>query len=254
MTQHTATSSSEQPVITLGDVVGFVARNHDRLLPTIGGDTKFSVTRATNKIVFKPPRDQFDGNLVKVLALFNESPSYKTTRFTKTTANASYLLGMFWEIVVERRSMDPPEETPNEEKEILSAPLSQQKALRQARNGQGQYKKKLLSLRKICYITGLAEREFLRASHILPWAKCDNNAQRLDEYNGLLLSPNLDTLFDKGFISFEDNGAILISSKLPPSVEEAFGVNRSFRGVDLGDRTKSYLARHRSIVFKQPAR
>jgi predicted restriction endonuclease len=50
----------------------------------------------------------------------------------------------------------------------------------------------------------------LRASHIVPWADCDDE-QRLDIHNGLLLSALWDGAFDQGLVSFADDGAVLAS-------------------------------------------
>ena len=46
-----------------------------------------------------------------------------------------------------------------------------------------------------CAVTGLKVTEALRASHAKPWAECDSDAERLDVFNGFLLSANLDALF-----------------------------------------------------------
>src|SRR3977135_1680410 len=56
-----------------------------------------------------------------------------------------------------------------------------------------------------CPLTGITEPALLRASHIVPWAECDD-AQRLDVHNGLLLSALWDAAFDAGLISFADDG------------------------------------------------
>lgn len=65
-----------------------------------------------------------------------------------------------------------------------------------------------------CPITGITDPALLRASHIVPWAECDNDAQRLDVYNGLLLSPLWDAAFDAGRVSFAYTGEILLHPKL----------------------------------------
>jgi predicted restriction endonuclease len=64
-----------------------------------------------------------------------------------------------------------------------------------------------------CALTGITEPVLLRASHIVPWADC-NDEQRLDVHNGLLLSAFWDAAFDKGLVSFDDNGRPLPSPKL----------------------------------------
>lgn len=74
-----------------------------------------------------------------------------------------------------------------------------------------------------CAITGLAVPELLRASHIKPWADCETDAERLDIYNGLLLAPQWDALFDKGFITIDDSGKVVFSPTLDPTARNALG-------------------------------
>ncbi len=73
-----------------------------------------------------------------------------------------------------------------------------------ARRGQGMFKTNVRTLESCCRITRVERFEHLRASHIRPWRNSDNE-QRLDGENGLLLTPTIDHLFDRGFISFEDS-------------------------------------------------
>lgn len=81
----------------------------------------------------------------------------------------------------------------------------------EARIGQGEFRKRVLRRAESkCEVTEVDNTEFLIASHIRAWADCENGTDRLDGNNGLLLSPNLDKLFDKGVISFNDDGEMLI--------------------------------------------
>jgi len=84
------------------------------------------------------------------------------------------------------------------------------KAIVMARRGQGLFKRRVMELETACRITGVSKIDHLRASHCKPW-RDSNNEERLDGENGLLLTPNADHLFDRGFIGFEDNGDVLIS-------------------------------------------
>ena len=84
-----------------------------------------------------------------------------------------------------------------------------------SRIGQGAFRVNLFKLWQSCSVTNANIPEILRASHIKPW-KNSNNTERLNPYNGLLLTPTFDSLFDKGFISFEDDGFIILSKKLSP--------------------------------------
>lgn len=67
-----------------------------------------------------------------------------------------------------------------------------------------------------CPLTGIADPALLRASHIVPWAACDNDAHRLDVHNGLLLSALWDAAVDSGLVSFADDGTVLTAVALSP--------------------------------------
>ena len=86
-----------------------------------------------------------------------------------------------------------------------------------ARRGQGLFKSRVELVEKACRITGLRRPEHLVASHIKPWRDA-NDSEKLDGYNGLLLSPHVDHLFDRHYISFTNQGKILISPMLSSGV------------------------------------
>ncbi|HEX8739921.1 MAG TPA: HNH endonuclease signature motif containing protein [Casimicrobiaceae bacterium] len=79
-----------------------------------------------------------------------------------------------------------------------------------ARRVQGVFKDRVRRIERACRITGVDRTEHLRASHCKPW-RDSTNEERLDGENGLLLTPNADHLFDRGFIGFSDRGDVLIS-------------------------------------------
>ena len=101
-----------------------------------------------------------------------------------------------------------------------------------------------------CAVTGLAVPELLRASHIKPWADCGTDAERLDVYNGLLLAPHLDAAFDRGFITFEGDGAMVVSPALGPEDCAVLGVDRGLRAKALAEGHRGYLEWHRTRVYK----
>ena len=101
-----------------------------------------------------------------------------------------------------------------------------------------------------CCVTGLDVPERLRASHIRPWAMCDRDEERLDVFNGLLLSPNLDALFDGGWITFGPDGKMLVSAALPSTALGALGIAPDCQVHGLQARHEKYLAFHRQIVFR----
>lgn len=101
-----------------------------------------------------------------------------------------------------------------------------------------------------CCVTGLAVPSLLRASHIRPWAKCENDEQRLDVFNGLLLAPHLDALFDGGWVSFSDEGQLLTSPQLEPSAQAILGVSFLQKVTGLSSQHLPYLAYHRNNEFR----
>jgi HNH endonuclease len=96
-----------------------------------------------------------------------------------------------------------------------------------------------------CPLTGITEPALLRASHIVPWADC-TDAQRLDVHNGLLLSALWDAAFDRGLISFADDGTVLASPQLSESARNALGLVNARPLTGLREGHKANLALHRS--------
>lgn len=87
------------------------------------------------------------------------------------------------------------------------------------------------------------------ASHIKPWAVSEAK-EKLDINNGLLLCPNHDKLFDGGYISFDDNGSILISEKLENNDRVFMNVTEKM-SVTLYEESKNYMEYHREYVFQK---
>jgi HNH endonuclease len=96
-----------------------------------------------------------------------------------------------------------------------------------------------------CPITGITDPDLLRASHIVPWAECDD-ALRLDVHNGLLLSVLWDAAFDTGLISFTDDGTSLVSPELTTSARTALGIESAPRLLSLRDAHRANLSAHRT--------
>ena len=96
-----------------------------------------------------------------------------------------------------------------------------------------------------CAVTGIALPEVLRASHAKPWAECASDAERLDVFNGFLLSANLDALFDRFLISFSEEGSLLLSPRITPDMQTHLGVNQSLRLRWLAGEHQAYLHYHR---------
>lgn len=122
--------------------------------------------------------------------------------------------------------------------------MTEKDAIIKARVGQGLFRQKLIEYWRGCSVTQCHTYPLLMASHIRPWRKSDN-VQRLDVFNGLLLTPNLDKLFDKGYISFNKNGDIICSDFLPASDRKILGVDDSLRLMHIEEQHLPYLQYHR---------
>ena len=116
-----------------------------------------------------------------------------------------------------------------------------------ARIGQGKFRSALIQLYKGCLVTGIRTSEVLRAAHIHRWADCSETpAMRVDINNGLLLTANLDALFEVGLISFDDTGKIIISDRLIAKTQKELNISANTRLlVTLNESQRMYLAKHR---------
>lgn len=135
-------------------------------------------------------------------------------------------------------------------KENHSITETEREAIVMARRGQGLFKQRVLHVEKSCRVTGVDRIEHLRASHCKPWRDATNE-ERLDGDNGLLLTPNVDHLFDRGFLGFDDNGDILVSPVAHPESLARMGIDAA-RSANVGTFSsgqRKYLAFHREYVL-----
>ncbi len=128
-------------------------------------------------------------------------------------------------------------------------PLTEREKVQAARIGQGQFRADLLELWDYrCPITQVDARELLRASHIKPWTD-STNFERLDPYNGLLLCAHVDALFDRGLISFENDGTMLISVVLSQENLQRLDLSQSVVLSGLNEASFPYLRYHRDSIY-----
>ena len=121
----------------------------------------------------------------------------------------------------------------------------------QARLGQGQFRDAFMARwGDRCAVTGLTCPELLRASHVKPW-KSSSHRQRLDPNNGLLLAAHLDALFDKGLISFDDRGEMLLSSRVQTDERTQLSLPKRLR-IAPDAALRAYLLHHREELFDRP--
>lgn len=117
-----------------------------------------------------------------------------------------------------------------------------------SRLGQGFFRSELIRLNRKCAISSCENTSLLIASHIKPWRECQNK-ERIDPYNGLLLLPTFDKLFDQGLISFTNNGVIMISEQIL-SYYKLLGLAIDTI-IHVDPKQHKYLEYHRENIFKK---
>jgi putative restriction endonuclease len=145
----------------------------------------------------------------------------------------------FWERKQEQYVVDDPTINSTERLALITA-----------RKGQGLFKERVSKIEARCRITGVENPEHLVASHCKPW-RDSSNEERLNGENGLLLTPSIDHLFDRGFIGFEDNGRLIISPAAHRPSLHRMGIDVA-QTVNVGGFTngqKRFLDFHRTSVL-----
>jgi hypothetical protein len=136
-----------------------------------------------------------------------------------------------------------------------SIPETERLAIIRARKGQGLFKERVGKIESKCRITGVENSVHLVASHCKPWRDATNE-ERLNGENGLLLTPSIDHLFDRGFIGFENNGDVIISPVAHRQSLQRMGIDTT-AVINVGVFTsgqKQFLDFHREAVLLQSNR
>lgn len=219
---------------------------------------------------FKREKLDFDIYRVQVnppRVYINSGSAYYTHMRKEGLPNISYLsilklkdesgaIVYYFRIFIDYRDDLVPFESPEETKaveEIQESELSptEKEVLTRARVGQGQYREKLLEECPFCPFTLVNDERLLVASHIKPWRR-STNTEKIDPKNGFALTPTFDALFDKGFITFNDDKTLVVSPWLSPMNQKRLGVytGKLIEKLPLDDQRKVYLQYHRDYVFK----
>jgi hypothetical protein len=149
----------------------------------------------------------------------------------------------YWEHKIEEVIQDDPTIVETEKTAII-----------RARRGQGLFKERVMRIEDRCRVTGVSNPVHLIASHCKPW-RDSTNEERLEGENGLLLTPSIDHLFDRGFIGFEGNGNLIVSPVAHGPSLERMGVATD-RRINVGAFSagqKRFLEFHRDMVLLRSA-
>ena len=134
-------------------------------------------------------------------------------------------------------------------------PDTERQSLIVARRGQGLFKQRVMGIERGCRVTRVENPAHLIASHCKPWRDSSND-ERLNGENGLLLTPSIDHLFDRGFLSFENSGRLIISPVAHTASLQRMGVE-TVKAVHVGVFTEGqryFLDYHRNSVLLRASR
>ena len=126
-----------------------------------------------------------------------------------------------------------------------------EKTFIKARKGQEKYRDELLQQCPFCPFTMITDERLLIASHIKPWAAADDD-EKVDPYNGYMLSPLYDKLFDRGFITFTYDKHVVLSKFISPRTWKQIKLadNDLIEMLLMDDKRYEYLKFHHDNVFK----
>ncbi|WP_246058840.1 HNH endonuclease [Luteibacter pinisoli] len=128
-----------------------------------------------------------------------------------------------------------------------SIPETERIQILRSRVGQGVFRSRVASIDPICRVTNVADPKLLRASHIKPWRDA-TNYERLDGFNGLMLAPHIDHLFDKHLISFSREGMLLVSKRLSKDVRSKWNLYLATAPRQLSEQQEHYMSEHRRKI------
>lgn len=144
--------------------------------------------------------------------------------------------------------LGPEDDVARRAEQLESLAPTERESVVKARMGQGQFRQDLLDLWGGCAITDIRRPELLRASHIKPW-RWSSNPERLDPHNGLLLLPQYDHLFDRGYITFDERGVLIVSPAIKTVPPARLGINHESRLRRIESQHLPFLEYHFSQVF-----
>lgn len=201
---------------------------------------------------YSPLQQTGDGNQGVYLAHINEGLAGKLLELIGEDANPVLFEGKEHEGEAKTDLEAEEERIEKLIKKDSAITTTEKETIVKARKGQGRFRDDVIALHKRCPFTGIDDTRFLRAGHLKPWSKCDDNKERIDPLNGLPLTPVVDLLLDQGFLSFDETGTALFSPDLDADDLRSMGIDSGgeYKIRIINDDHRKYITYHRTKVFK----
>lgn len=214
---------------------------------------KFNIQRvdvAPPRVYLKSDSEYYD--LMRALGLPNIS-YVSILKIKSKQGNIFYYFKLFIDYKSDIVKYDSPLVVKEEEKIKNDLLLTDKKKeiLIRARQGQGEYRRKLIEDCQYCPFTLVNDERLLIASHIKPWVVSDDR-EKVDYKNGFALTPTFDKLFDQGFITFEDDKILVVSPWISPMNQNRLNIYNGMKvpKLQLDNERCNYLKYHREKVYK----
>ena len=222
-----------------------------------GKDAFFARHKVHSAFKYKIAVDdaEFDAKAIVVGALRNSRPllgEFKTAVFNGNALTIAQPLRRLGFDVLDMEIDEIEVEDDRHQREILNRGLVgpvEKHQLVKSRRGQGVFRDNVESREPKCRITGVSNPRYLRASHIKPWRK-SSDTEKIDGNNGLMLAPHVDFLFDRGLISFEDDGTLIVSVQIEDGALESWGIPSVVNVGMFSSEQAVYLKFHRENELK----
>ena len=199
---------------------------------------------------------EFDAKAIVVGALRNTRPQlgeFKTAIFNGNAITIAQPLRKLGFDVLDLELDEIEVEDDRHQRELLNrglvGPVERHQIVK-SRRGQGVFRDNVESREPKCRITGVSNPRYLRASHIKPWRK-SSDIEKIDGNNGLMLAPHIDFLFDRGFVSFEDDGTLIVSVQIEDGALESWGIPSVVNVGMFSPEQAVYLKFHRENELKR---
>ncbi len=231
------------------------------LLPNLWNERKAKINTLPDKIEFEVvEQTQIAGSriyvksndlayrLIRELSLPNIT-YISVVKLLDPNGNLEYYFRLFADYFGD---VEHPYTVEKEQEEIAQIlDKTEKNIMTKARIGQGKYREELLRLCPFCPITLVSDDRLLIASHIKPWAK-SNDIEKIDPFNGFMLTPTFDFMFDRGFLSFTDDKKSILSPFLSKMTYSKLGISddKFFNHLPTVGREK-YLKYHRTEILKR---
>ena len=235
----------------LQSLINFIRDLDGAMLETPAQHQRFRVDVDSNNVYFLPERSKsgesrplsFSSEVERYLGEYEIGGNkFKGNRWW----NVSYFRAVMNEY---HARIKQPIHTSDEERSGRTKKETER--LSRARVGQGKFRQDLLEFwGNTCSVTKVDNPNFLRASHIKPWKDSDDK-ECVNKYNGLLLTPNLDILFDGGWVTFNTEGKIEISHEISDNQLNELGIQKNMRLRKVDESHKKFLEYHREKIFRK---